>query len=56
MMYDWGPGWGGMLFGPLFMAALVAVSIVVIGALVRSVSIDRPTPGDRVPSPGEKTP
>jgi putative membrane protein len=53
MMYDWGPGWGGMFFGPLSMIALVAVSVVVIIALVRSAFSERPTPGDRGPSPRE---
>lgn len=53
MMYDWGPGWGGMFFGPLFMIALVAVSAVVIIALIRSISSERHTPNDRAPSPRE---
>jgi putative membrane protein len=53
MMYDWGPGWGGMFFGPVFMIALIAASAVAIVALVRSVSSQRTAPNDRVPSPRE---
>jgi putative membrane protein len=51
MMYDWGPGWGGMFFGPLVMIALVVLSVVVIVAVVRWLS------GERSPSQsGSRTP
>jgi putative membrane protein len=45
MMYEWGPGWGGgMFFGPLFMIALLVLSVVVIVALVRWFSGERVLP------------
>jgi putative membrane protein len=51
MMYDWGPGWGGMFFGPLFMIALPVLSVVVIVAVARWFTGDRTVPGERMRSP-----
>ena len=32
---DWGPGWGGMILGPLMMIAWLAVLVVVAVSIVR---------------------
>jgi putative membrane protein len=45
-MHDWGWGWGGMILGPLFMLAVLALFVALIVALVRWLS------GDRGPSAG----
>jgi putative membrane protein len=50
MMYDWGPGWSGMFFGPLFMIALVVLSVVLVVAVVRWLT------GDNSPRDGGRTP
>jgi putative membrane protein len=41
MMYDWGPGWGGMFFGPLGMIALVVLSVGVIVAALSWLTSER---------------
>jgi putative membrane protein len=51
MMYDWGPGWGGMLFGPLVMIALVVLSVVLIVAVMRWLSGERSSPRDSSRTP-----
>jgi len=54
MMNDWGTGWGsGMFFGPLFMIAVLVLSVVLIVALVRWFSGERSVPGDHSRSPRE---
>lgn len=51
MMYDWGPGWGGMFFGPLVMIALIVLSVVAIVAVIRWFTGERSSPqsGSRTP-------
>jgi putative membrane protein len=53
MMYDWGPGWGGMFFGPLFMIALVVPSVVLIVAVIRGLTGERSSPRDGGRTPRE---
>ena len=45
MMNDLGMGWEGMMSGPLFMSGLLAIWVVLIGALIRSLSAGRERPG-----------
>jgi putative membrane protein len=53
MMYDWGPGWSGMFFGPLFMIALVVLSVVLVVAVVRWLTGERNSPRDGGRTPRE---
>jgi putative membrane protein len=53
MMYDWGPGWGGMFFGPLVMIALIVPSVVAIVAVVRWLTGERSSPRDGSRTPRE---
>jgi putative membrane protein len=52
-MYDWGPGWSGMFFGPLFMIALVVLSVVLVVAVVRWLTGERNLPRDGGRTPRE---
>jgi putative membrane protein len=56
MMNDWGFGWGwggGMFFGPLFMIAVLVLSVVLIVALVRWLNGGRDTPSVQLRSARE---
>ena len=45
-MEHFGWGWGGMIFGPLMMVAVLALVIFGVMTLVRSTSSDRARAGD----------
>lgn len=53
MMNEWGMGWGGMWFGPLFWIALLAIAVIVASSLSRRQSSGRDSPGSRPGTPRE---
>lgn len=53
MMNEWGMGWGGMWFGPLFWIALLAIAVIVASSLSRRQSSGHDSPGSRPGTPRE---
>jgi putative membrane protein len=53
MMNEWGLGWGGMWFGPLFWIGLIAIVMMVATGMSRRQSSGRNSPGSRPGTPRE---